>query len=136
MNESRFTGVTYFCPECERNVRLLDPCVHVLIEPDALEYLRAGNPIAHAPPLLPVTRQREAERFEPELAVLLALAMEVVRNGGKLTLVGSGPLSPARSGHPRYEGTLTSHSGARGASGTGETLAQMLDSLIRNWGKL
>jgi hypothetical protein len=78
----------------------------------------------------------QPERFEPELAVLLALAMEVVRNGGKLTMVGSGPLSSRHPVQPRYEGTLTSHSGALGASGTGETLAQMLDALIRNWGKL
>lgn len=86
--------------------------------------------------------QPEPELFEAELAVLLALAMEIVRDGGKLTLVGGPcrpePLAPGGGNAPRrrYEGTLCSPSAGRIASATGETLAGMLAALMRRWGNL
>lgn len=68
------------------------------------------------------------------LSLSLEQAFQVVDGGGKLTIVGSGPLSDPTA-HP-YSATLTSHTGARGASGTGKTLAACLHVLVEQWRKL
>ena len=68
-----------------------------------------------------------------ELQTLLSLLLEVVHAGGKLTLLGTGPLSdPGRIG---YDATLTSHTGARHSAAHGDDLQQCLEQLCTRWGK-
>lgn len=68
------------------------------------------------------------------LSLLLEQAFQVVDSGGKLTIVGSGPFSDPTS--HRYSATLTSHTGARGANGTGKTVADCMAALLEQWGRL
>ena len=81
-----------------------------------------------------MSAEEARQAFEPPLAVALSLVFEQVRCGARFSIVGSGPLSSEAG--PPFAATLTSHSGARGASATGHTLAECLDLLLRNWGKL
>lgn len=63
----------------------------------------------------------------------LELLLEVVHAGGKLTMVGSGPLSgPCSRG---YSATLASHTGARHAAASAGTLPECLEELCTRWGK-
>jgi hypothetical protein len=82
---------------------------------------------------LQVNARTVEEIHHPFIATLLCVVMEQVHAGGKLTLVGSGPLSdPSRRG---YDATLTSHTGARHAAAHGDSLGQCLEQLVIRWGK-
>lgn len=73
------------------------------------------------------------EMGAPFMSTLLALLLEQVHAGGKLTLVGTGPLSePGRIG---YDAALTSHTGARHAGAHGDSLEQCLEQLVIRWGR-
>lgn len=74
------------------------------------------------------------ELHHPFVATLLCVVMEQVHAGGKLSIVGSGPLSaPGQRG---YDATLTSHTGARHAAAHGSSLGLCLEQLVLRWGKL
>jgi hypothetical protein len=136
-NRSRFTGVTYFCPACERNCRILDPCVHVLIEPDALEYLRQGNPVANAPPLKNIEPWSPASHALGELAVMgsdVATLFAAVDAGATFVITGPDPLRSDRK-IPRFGATLESHTGSREANASGDSLVAVIADIAAQWRK-
>jgi hypothetical protein len=152
----RFAGVTYFCPVCERKVPLLEPCSHIQIEADALDFLRHTHtgfdgdklcltcgkpwPCTDAAPARGIVVENctiEASHALGELAVMgsdVATVFAAVDSGATFVITGPDPLMSTRA--PRFGATLESHSAAREANASGESLIQVLAEIARQWRRL